>query len=734
MRPVVEETLQGTVARVVHRNVISGWVIAKVNIEAAAFPVSVVGAVPGVEEGAILRFTGEWEQHPRFGKQFRAKFATAVKPETAEGMRRFLASSMVEGVGDVMAQRLVQAFGTDTLEIIDKHPERLTEVEGIGPGRARAVREAWDKHQGIREVMFFLHGHGVGAAHAGRIIAELGERAVPLITSNPYILAERIRGIGFLTADRIARSVGFDPVHPARLEAGLMHVLDEATGEGHCALPEIGLFERAGELLAVADAGAHVSVELLTREVDRLVLGSRVVREDGDVWVERLHDQEVRLGERLKALADAPPRDPVTAEDRDPQAALSDAERLLEVQLSDGQRRAVLATMGSRLVVVTGGPGTGKTTVVQTIVQVHRKAGRTVLLAAPTGRAAHRLGEATGRPSATLHRLLEFLPQDNKFQRNFERPLEGDVVIVDEASMIDLPLMWHLAEALPDGATLVLVGDADQLPSVGPGNVLADVIASRVVPVVRLDTVFRQAEGSLILTNAHRLLHGQVPERPAPGDANADFHFFERDDPKELVQTLVKLVTERIPGGFGLDPMRDVQVLSPMHRGVVGAQRLNEELQAALNPDGRVFRGGLREGDKVMQIRNDYDLGVFNGDVGVVTLANPETGKLHVALDGRTVEYEGRQSDSLVTAYAVSIHKSQGSEYPAVVVPVHTQHWIMLRRDLLYTAMTRGKRLVVLVGSRRALERCVRNDEVRIRRTRLADRLRGRVASHPGGR
>ena len=723
----MEETFQGTVARVVHKNVVTGWVIAKVDVDESAFPVSVIGSVPGVEEGAVLRFTGKWERHPRFGKQFRARFAMPVKPETAVAMERFLASAMVDGVGEVMARRLVQAFGTQTLEVIDKQPERLTEVEGIGPGRAKAVRDAWVKHQGVREVMFFLHGHGVGAANAGRIIAELGDRAVPMISANPYILAERIRGIGFLTADRIARSVGFDPAHPARLEAGLMHVLDEATGEGHCALDESGLFERAGELLAVAGSGEQVSVDALRTAVDRLVLGSRVVREDGDVWVERLHDQEVRLGDKLRELADAPAREPRTAEDRDPEAALADAERLLDVRLSDGQRRAVLATMAAHLVVVTGGPGTGKTTVVQTIVQVHRKAGRSVLLAAPTGRAAHRLGEATGRPAATLHRLLEFLPQDGKFQRNAERPLDGDVVIVDEASMIDLPLAFRLADALAEGATLVLVGDADQLPSVGPGNVLADVIASRTVPVVRLDTVFRQAQGSLILTNAHRLLTGQVPLAPPPGDAKADFHFFERDDPEELVQTIIKLVTERIPTGFGLDPMADIQVLAPMHRGIVGAQRLNEELQAALNPDGRLWRGGLREGDKVMQVRNDYDLGVFNGDVGVVTLANPETGKLLVALDGRTVEYEGRQADSLVPAYAVSIHKSQGSEYPAVVVPVHTQHWIMLRRDLLYTAITRGKRLVVLVGSRRALERCVRNDEVRTRRTRLHERLRSRA-------
>ena len=728
--PDDEETLQGTVDRVIHRGE-DGFVVTSVLVEELLAPVRAVGTIPGAEPGAVMRLQGRWDDHPRFGRQFRVRWATPVRPETAGAMERFLASGLVEGIGPVMARRLVEAFGTDTLEVIDKHPERLREVDGIGPGRAAKVVDAWREQQGAREALFFLQGHGVGSAHAARILEELGDRAVPLVRDNPYLLAERIRGIGFHTADRIARNLGFDPAHPARAEAAMLHLLDAASEEGHCALPRDELLSQTEALLT---GHGEPSPADLDAALVRLGLGGRAVEEEADgaacwVWPAGLYDAERHVAATLRALAAAPPDPgrPDTA-GASPSGAVRFAEELLGIRLATGQKEAVAATLEGRLVVITGGPGTGKTTVVRSVLQVHQGAGRRVLLAAPTGRAAHRLAEATDDRASTLHRALEFSPRDGRFQRNEHHPLDADLVVVDEASMVDLPLMRRLVDALRPGTTLVLVGDADQLPSVGPGNVLADVIASGAARVVRLTEVFRQAGGSRIVDNAHRLLRGEPPVLPARGEARAEFYFFERDEPEDVLQTVVRLCAERIPRGFGLHPLDDVQVLAPMHKAVVGVASLNEALQAALNPHGAEWvRGGqvLREGDKVMQVRNDYDLDVFNGDIGRIRVVNPEQRRLHVALEGRTVVYEGSQADSLRPAYAVSIHKSQGSEYPAVVVPLHTQHWIMLRRDLLYTAVTRGKRLVVLVGSRRALRRAVDNAETAHRHTRLAERLRG---------
>ena len=729
-----DETLQCTVRRIVHEGA-DGFVVASVAVETRLAPVRAVGRFAGAEPGAILRVTGRWERHPRYGEQFTVRWATPVRPETADAMERFLASGLVEGIGPVMARRLVAAFGTDTLEVIDKHPERLLEVPGIGKGRADKVRKAWRKHQGVREVMFFLQGHGVGAGHATRILTELGDDAVPLISANPYLLAERIRGIGFLTADRIARSLGFGTAHPARAEAALLHLVDAATDDGNCALPREELLARTGELLGDADEGPGLDSAL-----DRLRLGGRVIEEDAGagvpwVWPVRLHDAEVRLADGLRTLAGAAvaPGRPETA-GASAEGACSYAEELLGIRLAAAQRAAVAATLAGRLVVITGGPGTGKTTVVRSIVEVHKRAGRRVLLAAPTGRAAHRLTEATAERAGTLHRTLEFSPRDGRFQRNAEHPLDADLVVVDEASMVDLPLARRLVDALLPGTALVLVGDADQLPSVGPGNVLADVIAAGAARVVRLTEVFRQASGSLIVSNAHRLLRGEGLRLPDPAAGAADFYFFERDEPEDVLRTIVHLCAERIPLGFSLDPIDDIQVLTPMHKAIVGVDQLNEALQATLNPSGHEWvRGGgvLRTGDKVMQVRNDYDLDVFNGDIGRIRAVDPLEGRVDVDLNGRRVIYEGRQVDSLRTAYAVSIHKSQGSEYPAVVIPVHTQHWIMLRRDLLYTAITRGKRLVVLVGNRRGLDRAIRNAETSQRYTRLAERLKTRSCRPP---
>ena len=726
-------TIQGTVGRVVHRSD-EGFIVARVHVEGDVAPVSVVGVFAGAEVGSVLRLTGEWHDHPRFGRQFRVQWAMPVLPETALAMERFLASGMVEGIGPVMAKRLVASFGTDTLEVIDKHPSRLRTVDGIGPKRAVGIRAAWQAHQAVREVMFFLQGHGVGTVHAARILAELGDQAVPAVSKDPYILADRIRGIGFLTADRIAGNLGFAFDDPARVEAGLQHVLDRAADDGHCALPRGDWIDRSRSLLRDGE-GREPDAELFDPAVARLCLGGRVTMEPASnsrgewAYPSRLHQAELRVARALASLVRT-----AVPEAVDVEGAASWVEGLLQIRLAPLQRRAVGASLRYRLVVVTGGPGTGKTTVVRSILEVARRAGRSVLLAAPTGRAAHRLGEATGAQAKTLHRLLEFSPKDNSFLRNSDRPLEADLIVVDETSMVDLMLMDRLVAAVTPGTTLLLVGDADQLPSVGPGNVLADVIASGVAEVVRLERVFRQADRSLIVRNAHRMLSGELPMLPEAGERKADFYWFERESPEEVVETIVHLCAERIPKGFDLDPFTDVQVLSPMHRGLVGAQSLNESLQRRLNPDGIGFdhQGRpLREGDKVMQVRNNYQLDVFNGDIGRIRRVDLESLTAVVELQGRVVEYQGADLADLQPAFAVTIHKSQGSEYPAVVVPIHTQHWIMLRRDLLYTAITRARRLVVVVGSRRALRRAVENAETNQRHTALATRLRGVVAA-PG--
>lgn len=709
-------TLEGVVERITYASAGDGYTVARMAVAGRPAPVTVVGAMPGVHPGQALRVTGEWTRHARFGEQFKVSAWETLTPATRVGIERYLGSGLIKGIGPGIARRLVERFGEETLRVIEEEPERLREVSGVGPDRVGRIRSAWDAQREVREVMLFLQGHGVSAAYAGKIFKTYGRGAVAVVTQNPYRLARDIYGIGFKTADGIAARLGVASDAPVRLEAGLLHVLGTLTEDGHCCYPREGLLQAAGEVLQVPAAA-------LESPLARLADAAEVVAEPGEdgpvVFPRDLHEAEVGLARRLSAFLTAP-RFAVAL---DVPRALSWVEGQTGLALAPRQQDALAAALGGKAVVITGGPGTGKTTILRCLLTIQERKGLRALLTAPTGRAAKRLTEATGRPAQTMHRLLEFSPREGIFRRSAARPVAAEVVVVDEVSMADLPLMHRLVDALPRESLLVLVGDADQLPSVGPGAVLTDCIASGVLPVVRLEEVFRQAAQSLIVENAHRVNRGEMPLLTGA----ADFQFFEEEDPDRLAALVVETVARVLPERHRLHPIEEVQVLAPMHKGTVGVAALNQALQAALNPSGPALTRGarmLRAGDKVMQLRNNYETEVFNGDIGRVGRVDPEAGTLSVRFEDREVPYEAADLDELTLAYAVSVHKAQGSEYPAVLLPLHTQHFIMLRRNLLYTAITRGRRLDVLAGSRRALAIAVKTAPAEGRHTRLAARLR----------
>ncbi|MCG5053928.1 MAG: ATP-dependent RecD-like DNA helicase [Myxococcales bacterium] len=721
--PTEEVIREGTLERIVFAGHDGAFTVARLKVEGAAELETIVGALPGVPEGARLRVRGSYEDNPRFGRQLKLASYTELAPETLEGIRRYLGSGLVKGIGREMASRIVDRFGMATLEILDREPYRIAEVPGIGKGRAQAFRQAWLEQKGVRDVMVFLQGHGVSPAFAARIYKRYGAAAVARVRDNPYRLAFDVWGIGFLSADRLATSLGVAKDAAIRIEAGLRHVLDEANGGGHVFVPRLELERLAAERLGVDEALVRPAVDVLGREgvvaLDSVPEHGEIVYETGLFRAER----EVALA--LVRLRNAPPRVHMKG---DVAAAVARYEAAAGLALAPAQREAIGRALGEKVLVVTGGPGVGKTTIVRGVVQLCRAAGLTVALAAPTGRAAKRLAEATGLPAGTLHRLLEWRPKEAAFARNAENPLEADLLVVDEASMLDVRLAADLVAAVSEGTRLVFVGDVDQLPSVGPGAVLADLIGSGVIATVRLTEIFRQAARSLIVTNAHRINAGAPPEFGAPPENGApderDFFFLEEPDPQKAAETVRDLVVTRLPKRYGLSHA-EIQVLVPMHRGDLGALRLNHLLQEALTAGAAEIARGerlFRVGDRVMQVRNDYDKDVFNGDVGHVTAIEGDT--LTATFEGRSVTYENDELDQLALAYAATVHKSQGSEYAAVVLPVHTQHFVMLQRNLLYTAVTRGKRLVVMVGTRKALGLAVRNEKANVRHSRLAERLR----------
>jgi exodeoxyribonuclease V alpha subunit len=730
------ETLVGTVERVVYSGGDGAFTVARLRLDPGERIVTVVGSLIGVPAGAALRVVGHFETSARFGEQFRVASYTEVAPATLEGLRRYLGSGLIKGIGPEFANRIVARFGIETLEVLDRDPGRIGEVPGIGPSRARAVRDAWSAQREVREVMVFLQGYGVSPAFAARIYKRYGAASIARVRENPYRLAFDVWGIGFLSADKLAGALGVARDAPARIEAGVRHALDDEAGNGHVFVPRSRLMQKAAALLDVPEDAAGDALDRLARTGEVAIDASIVdAPSDPAVYEADLYRAETALAVGLRRLLAAPAPMPIGNED----GAIAWYERAAGISLARQQSEAVKLALHAKVAVVTGGPGVGKTTIVRGIVSILKRMGLTVALAAPTGRAAKRLADATGEPASTLHRLLEWRPANATFARCAARPLEDDMLIVDEASMIDVRLGADLVGALASATRLILVGDIDQLPSVGPGTVLADVIASGAVPTIRLTEIFRQAAQSLIVVNAHRIQEGEMPDLGAPPasgrnragdgerareDDRRDFFFLEEEDPAKAAALVRDLVTVRLPRRYGFSP-HDVQVLSPMHRGELGAGNLNQLLQEALTSGAAGIERGarvLRVGDKVMQVRNDYDKEVWNGDSGIVQSASAEG--LAVRFDDRVVDYALDELDALVLAYAATVHKSQGSEYPAVVVPVHTQHYVMLQRNLLYTAVTRGKRLVVLVGTRKALALAVRNADVGARASGLAARLR----------
>ncbi|MDX7951453.1 ATP-dependent RecD-like DNA helicase [Lichenihabitans sp. Uapishka_5] len=713
------ENLAGLVERVTFHNPDNGFCVLRVKARGQRDLVTVIGHAALIAAGEFVVASGAWTVDREHGMQFRAAFLKASPPTTLEGIEKYLASGMIRGVGPAYAKRLTQTFGDAVFDVIEQEPGRLREVGGIGPKRAGRIVAGWAEQKVVREIMLFLHANGVGTSRAVRIYKTYGAGAVQVISDNPYRLARDIRGIGFRTADQIAMKVGIDKDAMIRIRAGVSYGLAEAMDQGHCGLPEDELVKLTAALIEVPPARIATALEL------ELAEGTVVADTVGDrrcIFLAGLYRAEQAIAERLRTLSTG--RLPWPEIDAD--KAIPWLETRAGITMADSQRRALRLALSSKVLVITGGPGVGKTTLVNSILRALVAKAVKVALCAPTGRAAKRLTETTGVEAKTIHRLLETDPKNGGFRRDEQNPLDCELLVVDETSMVDVPLMRALLRALPDGAALLLVGDVDQLPSVGPGQVLGDVIASAAVPVVRLTEVFRQAAPSRVIVNAHRINQGQMPEA-APAGAASDFHLVDAADPEQAVAKLITMVRDRIPCAFGLDAIRDVQVLCPMNRGGVGARALNVALQAALNPpgEGRVERFGWTygPGDKVMQVENNYDREVYNGDLGLVSRIDQEAGELVATFDGREVSYPFGELDELVLAYATTIHKSQGSEYPAVVIPVMTQHYAMLARNLLYTGVTRGKKLVVLVGQRRAVAIAVKNGGARRRWSKLKEWL-----------
>jgi len=713
------EALTGLVERVTYHSTESGFCVLRLKARGHRDLVTLIGHAATISAGEWVTATGGWVNDRQHGLQFRADFLKASAPTSVDGIRRYLASGMIRGIGPVYGQKLVDAFGADVFDVIEQTPARLREVDGIGPKRAQRIVDAWAEQKVVREIMIFLHSHGVGTARAVRIYKTYGAEAVQVMSDNPYRLARDIRGIGFRTADAIAERVGIARTAEVRVRAGVSHALTEAVGDGHCGLPRAELVPLTERLLEVP---RELITDALAQELGEGTIVADTVGEAECLFLAGLHAAERGIALRLTALRRQPTPWPAI----DVDAAIAWVERRTGMHLAEAQRDALHTAVSEPVTVITGGPGVGKTTLVNAILRVLAAKGTRIKLCAPTGRAAKRLTETTGMAATTIHRLLGADPATGGFQRTAESPLELDLLVVDEASMIDVPLMHALLRVVPDGAGLLVVGDVDQLPSVGPGQVLADMIAAGTVPVVRLTEVFRQAAQSRIVTAAHRVNAGKVPDLRPPSDTS-DFYFVGAEDPETAVARVLEIVARRIPRRFGYDPVRDVQVLCPMNRGGLGARALNAELQQTLNPDAapRVARFGSvhAPGDKVMQIENDYDKEVYNGDVGFVAAVDPDQGEVTARFDGEPVVYGLGELDALVTAYAATIHKSQGSEYPVVVIPMTTQHYPMLQRNLLYTGLTRGKRLVVLVGQAKAVAMAARGGAAGRRWSKLREHL-----------
>jgi exodeoxyribonuclease V alpha subunit len=718
--------LSGQIERITYTNEENGYTIARVKVSGRQDLVTVVGYLMSPAPGETLNLKGEWVHHPKFGEQFKVVEYKMTVPATVFGIERYLGSGLIRGLGPKMAGRIVKKFGEKTLDVIGNDIEKLTQVEGIGEKRIAMIQQAWDEQKEIRNVMLFLQSYGVSSGYATKIFKQYGNRSVAVVTENPYRLATDIFGIGFLIADGIAEKLGVPKASPFRVEAGIIYVLNQLSDDGHVFYPYESLVKKSREMLGVEK-------DVVLEALGSLAMDKRIIIEDINesidefkannkgVYLARFHLCETSIAHRIKTLSTAPK----SIRDLTGENALRWVQGQLDITLAENQAQAIRCALENKIMVITGGPGTGKTTIINAVLKIFSKLGVRTLLAAPTGRAAKRMSETSGHEAKTIHRLLEYSFTQGGFQKNEEKPLDCDLLILDEVSMIDTILMHHLLKAIPTFSTVVLVGDVNQLPSVGAGNVLHDIIASGTIPVVELNEIFRQAQESRIVVNAHKINRGILPtfENNEPDN---DFYFIEQEDPEKVLEIILELTKTRIPRRFNLDPVDDIQVLTPMHRGVVGSGNLNMALQENLNPSQEMITRGnhsFKVNDKVMQIRNNYDKEVFNGDIGRITHLRQEDYEMTVTFDGRDVVYELSDLDELVLAYAISVHKSQGSEYPAVVIPVLTQHYILLQRNLIYTAVTRGRNLVVMVGTRKAFAMGVNNDKTQKRFTYLTHRL-----------
>lgn len=715
------ERISGSIERVTFHSEESGFCVLKTKVKGHRDLITVIGSAASITPGEYVECVGSWHNDKTHGLQFKSTLLKVVPPSTLEGIEKYLGSGMVKGIGPHFAKILIKAFGVDVFTVIEETPERLLTLPGIGKKRTDKVTAAWSEQKAIREIMVFLQSHGVGTGRAVRIYKTYGDEAIVKVSENPYRLALDIHGIGFKTADLIAQKLGIAPDSLIRAQAGVRHVLQELSGDGHCAASHDSLIQEAEKLL-------EIPVSILEEAVREEVVQENLVQEDIEgincLFLTPLYRAEIGVANSIKRILDGVPPWGKVEEVK----ALPWVEEKTGLTLSESQKDAVRLALTNKMVVITGGPGVGKTTLVNSILLIVRAKQVNVTLCAPTGRAAKRLSESTGLEAKTIHRLLEFDPKSFGFKRSKDNPLETDLVVIDESSMVDVTLMNKLLAAIPSSAALMIVGDVDQLPSVGPGSVLADIIDSGAVPTVRLIEIFRQAASSRIIVNAHRINKGEMPLKGEAGELT-DFYFIPAETPEEIHAKLLQVVTERIPKRFGMHPVKDVQVLTPMNRGGLGSHSLNAELQKALNPNGepKVTRFGttFSPGDKVIQTANNYDKEVFNGDIGQIDTIDTVEGVIRVEYDGRIVEYEFGELDEVSLAYATSIHKSQGSEYPAVVIPLAMQHYTLLERNLIYTAVTRGKKLVTIIGQPKALAMAVKNRKSNKRLTNLAARIAG---------
>jgi exodeoxyribonuclease V alpha subunit len=713
------ENLSGLVERVTFHNTDNGFCVLRVQVKGKRELLTVVGHVPTITAGEFIQTTGHWIQDRQHGLQFKAQFITVTAPTTLEGIEKYLGSGLIKGIGPIYAKKLVKAFGEDVFQVIEEEPHQLQQVSGIGPLRAEKIIKSWADQKVIRDIMLFLHSHDISTARAVRIYKTYGHEAIQAITENPYRLARDIRGIGFISADSIAEKLGIEKTSLIRVQAGISYALTTAMNDGHCGLPEDLLIRLCQDLLQVS---ADLIQQALSRELASGEVVQDVIEEKNCIFLSGLAHAEKSIAERiLKLQKGVLPWPSLNAS-----SAINWVEEKTQLKLSQSQKQAIEKSLSSKVLIIIGGPGVGKTTLVHSILKILEAKRLSIALAAPTGRAAKRLSESTGLEAKTLHRLLETNPAEGGFSKNEQSPLSCDLLVVDEMSMVDVPLMHALLKALPPKAALLLVGDVDQLPSVGPGQVLADLIDSHTLPVIRLTEVFRQAAESKIIIAAHAINRGMMPELTIT-DKESDFYFIDAQDPEVALSKILKLVKDRIPKKFGLSPLSDIQILCPMNRGIIGTRNLNLELQKALNPptEYSIQRFGwfYSARDKIMQIENDYEKDVYNGDIGIIQKVNTEESEVTIRFDNKNVVYDFGELDEIVLAYATTIHKSQGSEYPAVIIPLMMQHYTMLQRNLIYTAITRGKKLVILVGQKKALAIAIKQKKDPRRWSTLKDKM-----------